>query len=125
MNGDEVPELVEVCGAFVAVCSFLRLSSIASAASFSTFIAKATSGRPSRDEVQHLVMKFHTSSKTHSFGADGRVGRSPVTTLYMIIPSLAPGKGCISVITSMLPSGAVPGTKYYTFLTWYVVIPNA
>ena len=108
----------------MAVYAFLRLTSIASAASFSAFIAKVTSGRPSHDGDQHLAMKFHISSETHSFDTDGRTGRSPVTTLYMITPSLAPGKGCCSVITCALRLVVRPYITYLV-LTWYVTTPNA
>ena len=79
----------------MVVYAFLRLASIASAASSRAFLAKVTSGRPSSDGDQHLAMKFHTSSETHSFDPGGRAGRSPVTTLYMITPSLAPRKGLL------------------------------
>ena len=86
---------------FVAY-DFIRLASTASAASFSAFIAKSTSGRPSREGDQHLEMKFQTSSESHSLEPDGRPGRSPMTTLYIIMPSLALGKGCSPVTTCVL-----------------------
>ena len=73
------------------VYAFLLPAPTASAASFSAFMAKSTSGRPSRDADQHRETKFQTSSESHSLGPAGRLGRSPFTTLYTITPSLAPG----------------------------------
>jgi len=86
-------------GSLVVAYTFRRLTSMASAESFSAFIANSTSGRPSHEADQHLEIKFHTSSESHSLKPGGRAGRSPMTTLYMITPSLAPGNGCCSVMT--------------------------
>jgi len=86
-------------GSLADAYNFRRLTSTASAAAFSAFIANSTSGRPSHDGDQHLEMKFQTSSESHSLEPGGRAGRSPMTTLYMITPSLAPGNGCCPVMT--------------------------
>ena len=83
--------------------TFLRSTSETSAASSSAFIKKLASGRPSHDGDQHLEIMLQTSSASHSLELDGRAGLSPETTLYMITPSLAPGKGCCPVITWTLP----------------------
>jgi hypothetical protein len=99
----------------VVAYNFLRLVSISSAASFSAFIAESTSGRPPHEDDQHLEIKFQVSSETHSL-SDGRLGRSPLTTLYMITPSLAPGKGCSPVTTYTLPSVAIVEIRHNAHL---------
>ena len=108
----------------MVIGSFSRLVSTTPAASFNVSIADFTSGRSSHEGDQHLEIKLQRSSESHSLGSGGRPGRSPVTTLDMITPSLTPGKGCCPVITWTLPMVTVVEIKHL-MLTWYVVTPNA